>query len=266
MRSLGFAPASRTRLNSGKRVREVCFTRRSSLPASAACVVANGVRETLTALLGAPVALQLFEAVIPDPRAWDAIARSATIYRVRGSVADAAIVLRAPDAIAFARAVFGEPAASDLEALSPLERDVVDRAARSIAANLVAVCGSREGRAIERVTAIDGFVTFFEMALTGAVDARIGIALSRDPTPEPHGGLDLVHLANVRVAAVTAIDLGRAPAASIGAVAVGAMLPIDRDDLRRCVLSVAGRRLARGICGVRNGRYAMIVKSIRETA
>ncbi|HEY6325785.1 MAG TPA: hypothetical protein VIW73_04615, partial [Candidatus Cybelea sp.] len=110
MRSLGFAPASRNRCDSGKRVRETRFERRSSLPASAACVVANGIRETLTALLGSPVTLRLFEPVMPDPDAWDAIARDATMYRVRGSVADAAIVLRAADAIAFASAVFGEPA------------------------------------------------------------------------------------------------------------------------------------------------------------
>jgi hypothetical protein len=265
MKSLGFTSASRNRSDTGKRVREARFERRSSLPASAACVVANGIRETLTALLGAPITLRLFEPVIPDPRAWNAIALNAMMYRVRGSVADAAIVLRAPDAIAFASAVFGEPAASDARALSPIERDVVDRAAHAIAANLIAVCGAREGRVVERVSAIDGFVTFFEMSMEGPVEARVGIALSRDPTPEPRGGLELAHLADVRVRAVAAIDLGSARAAAIGGIAVGAILPIRSDDLRRCTLAIAGRRLARGICGVRNGRYAIAANAIRQT-
>ena len=42
----------------GRRIREVCFEDRSSLPASAACVVASGARETLGALLTSPVHLR----------------------------------------------------------------------------------------------------------------------------------------------------------------------------------------------------------------
>ncbi len=266
MKSLGFAPASGNSPESGKRVREARFERRSSLPASAACVVANGIRETLSALLGTPVTLRLFEPVIPDPRAWDAIARNATIYRVRGSVADAAIVLRAHDAVALASGIFGEPAASGARTLSPIERDVIDRAATAIAGNLIAVCGAREGSAIEGVSAIDRCVTFFEMSMERPVEARIGIALSRDPVPEPHGGLDLAHLADVRVSAVAAIDLGTAPAAAVGEIAVGTMLPIRPEALGRCTLATAGRRLARGVCGVRNGRYAIAARAIRDTA
>ncbi len=266
MRSLGFALASASRSNTGKRVREAQFERRSSLPASAACVVANGIRETLSALLGTPVILRLFEPVIPDPRAWEAIASGATMYRVRGSVADAAIVLRALDAIAIASAIFGEPATPDVRELSPIERDVVDRAAHAIAANLIAVCGARESRAIERVGAIDGFVTFFEMSLEGPVEARIGIALSRDPAPEPRGGFELLHLVDVRVAAVAAIDLGSTLVRDVGRLAVGTMLPIRAEDLRRCTLAIAGRPIARGACGVGNGRYAVAAKAIRETA
>ena len=266
MRSLAFASASRGRLETGKRVREAQFERRSSLPAGAACVVANGIRETLTALLGAPVTLRLFEPVVPDPGAWGAISLNATMYRVRGSVADAAIVLRAADAIALANAVFGESAAAHARALSPLEHDVLDRAVNAVAANLIAVCGARDGRAVERIAAIDGFVTFFEMATRGAVEARIGIALSRDPAPEPRGGLELAHFSDVRVTAVAAIDLGCAPAAAVGGIGVGAILPIRADELRRCTLATAGRLLVRGICGVRNGRYAIAAQSSRESA
>jgi len=266
MKSLGFAPASRHRSHEGKRIRELRFERRSSLPASAACVVANGVRETLTALLGAPVLLRLFEPVIPDPIAWKAVARDAMLYRVRGSVADAAIVLRASDAIAFASAAFGEPAAPCARALSPIERDIVDRAANAIAANLTAVCGARESHPIERIAAIDGFVSFFEMSIEQPVESRIGIALSRDPVPEPRGALDVAHLADVRVCVDAAVDLGDAQAAAVARITVGALLPIRADELRRCTVAAAGKRLAHGVCGVRNGRYAVATRPIRETA
>ncbi len=239
---------------------------RSSLPASAACVVANGVRETLAALLGMPVTLRLFEPVVPDPRAWQAIASNAMLYRVRGSVADAAIVLRASDAMAFASAVFGESMAPEDRSLSPIEADVVDRAAEAIAGNLIAVCGAREGRCVERVAAIDGFVSFFEMFIEKPVETRIGIALSRDPMPEPRGGLEVAHLADVRIAVDAAIDLGDAKAAAVARLSVGAILPIHPHHLQRCTLAAAGRRLGSGVCGVSGGRYAIAPNSLRGTA
>ncbi|MBV8344628.1 MAG: hypothetical protein JO190_06505 [Candidatus Eremiobacteraeota bacterium] len=266
MRSLGFAPPQKNCALAGRRIREARFESRSSLPASAACVVANGVRETLAALLGAPVTLRLCEPVIPDPRAWRAIARDALLYRVRGSIADAAIVLRASDAIAFAGAAFGEPAVLAQRPLSPIETDVVGRAADAIAANLTAVCGTREGHSAERVAAIDGFVSFFEMFVESPAKARIGIALSREPAPEPRGGLEVAHLEEVRVPVVATIDLGDARGIDVARLAVGAILAIRTDALHRCTLAAAGRRVANGACGVRNDRFVIAAKSPREIA
>jgi flagellar motor switch protein FliM len=235
------------------------------LPASAACVVANGVRETLTSLLGAPVAMRLFEPTIPVPSAWQAILRDAILYRVRGSVADAAMILRPPDACALARAVFAEPpsASAELQPLSPIERDVVDRTATAIASNLGALCGVRNGHA-ERVGTIGGFVSFFELLLEKPIDARIGIAISRDPSPERRGALDLAQLAEVRFAAVASLDLGNVSADAVACLAPGAILAIHSSELRRCTLKTSGRRLARGSCGVRNGRYAITTEAIFE--
>ena len=266
MRSLGFSPPPTRGSPDRKRVRQARFEVRSSLPTSAACVVANGVRETLTALLGVPVAIKLFEPVIPDPRAWRAILRDALLYRVRGSVADAALVLRPADAIALASAVFGEPRGKSQSerVLSPIERDVVDRTAIAIAAHLGAVCGARDGHPAERVGAIGGYVSFFEMLLEKPLEARIGVALSRDPAPEPRGALELSHLAGVRVAAIASLDLGHAEAAAVARLQTGAVLPIRAADLRRCSLVSHGKRIARGVCGVRNGRLALATAS-RET-
>jgi hypothetical protein len=70
-------------------------------------MVAGGVRESLSALFGTPIATRLLEPVIPSAHAWVTIAGEAILYRLRGSVADAAIVLRPADAAALAAAAFG---------------------------------------------------------------------------------------------------------------------------------------------------------------
>jgi flagellar motor switch protein FliM len=245
----------------GKRVRRARFEARSALPISAACVVANGVRETLASLLGRPVLIKLFEPSIPSPAAWQAILREARLYRVRGNVADAAVVLRATDATALAAALFGEPhtAAAADRTLSPFESDILDRMVNAIAGNLTAVCGPREGRPVERVATLDGFVTYFELLIEEPAAARIGIALSRDPSPEGRGSLNVGHLAAVGVTTRASLDLGRVQGAAVARLSVGAMVALEPAALHRCSLTAHGRRLAAGRCGVRNGRYAFQV-------
>jgi hypothetical protein len=269
MKYLSFAPprTDRSGVERRKRVRQGRFEARSALPTSAACVVANGVRETLGSLLGSPVAVRLFEPSIPAPQAWAAIVCDALIYRVRGTVADAAIILRNSDAIALAGSLFGEPQeARHRRELSPVERDVVDRAADAIAANLGAVCGVREGRRTERVAAIAGFVTYFELSLHAPIDARIGVALSRDPSPEPHGAIEIGHLGKVRLTVRASLDLGNVEAAVVAALACGTTIPLPPENFARCALALNDRRLATGSCGVRSGRYALAIQGLRETA
>jgi hypothetical protein len=243
-----------------KRVRPMRFETRSCLPTSAVCVVANGVRETLSSLLGAPASMRLCEPSLPAPHAWSAIVAGALLYRVRGGVAVAALILRAVDAIAIAAAIFGELEHGPLDrALSPIEREVVDRTASAIAGNLTAICGACDGHRIERVAAIDGFATYFELLLEEPAAARIGIALSRDPLPEPRACVEIGHLGPMRIAAAGSIDLGLVDAATAAALAPGAIVPLRSTDLHRCTLTAHGGLLARGRCGVRNGRYALTV-------
>ena len=126
-----------------KHVRKPVFRPRSALPSSAACIVANGVRETLTSIFSSPVEMRVFEPSIPAPPAWPAIVKDAVLYRVRGSIADAAIVLRSADALSLVAALFGEGSVHRGRELSPIERDVLDRTVNAIAAHLVSVCGTR---------------------------------------------------------------------------------------------------------------------------
>jgi hypothetical protein len=259
MTSLAFLVLGERSQDPRAKVRSTRFERRSSLPVSAACVVANGVRETLNSLLGAPVGLRLFEPSIPSPQAWAVILENSRLYRLRGSVADAAIVLQTLDAAALAAALFGESPSLAERELSPIECDVIDRMVAAIAANLTAVCGKREGSSVERVAAIASFVTYFELLVEGPVSARIGVALSRDPAPERGPSLDVGHLAAIRLTTRAAIDVGAIEAAALVRIAVGTVLPIAEAAFHRCVLATDRRRLVRGSCGVQNGQYALFV-------
>jgi hypothetical protein len=246
----------------GRRVREVCFEDRSSLPASAACVVASGARETLGALLASPVNLRLFEPVLPSPDGWRAILDGAMLYRYRGTVADAAIVLRPRDALALARAAFGEVGGEDPSSdlsLSPLESDVLARVSGAIGASLAAVCGPREGAAVERVAEIGAYTTFFELLLDRPVRASIGVAVSREPAPEPRGTLDLTDLEHIPLSVEVCMDLGTFPASAVMALRPGSLLPVAPGPLRGRLRS-GGRTLAFGNCGVRHGWYALAVE------
>jgi hypothetical protein len=268
VRLLGFGPTlgDRAAAQNGKRLRRACFEARSSLPISAACVVANCARETLSSLLGAPIALRLFEPSIPPPQAWPAILQQARLYRVRGNVADAAIVLRSDDAVALAAALFGEPQAGATapRALSPIECELLDRLVGALAANLGAICGTRDGHSVERVAGIGGFETYFELVVDEPVAARIGIALSRDPSPEPRGRVEAAHLGAIKLVTRARLEVGTMQAAAVARLAVGAVIPVSSAELHRCVLTAHGRQLARGSCGVRSGRYALNIEPTRE--
>lgn len=246
-----------------KRVRRMIFGSRSALPTSAACVVANGIRETLASLLGSPVEVALSEPAIPDASAWLHIVSDAMLYRVAGGVADAAVVLRSNDALALAAALFGEPAHPPMaRELSPIEKDVLDRTVRAMASHLSAVCGTRDMNAVERIGTLERFSTYFEIFIESPLYARVGIALSRDPQTAPHERFDIAHLAEVPLRIRATMELGALSGGEAAALRSGAHLWIGAGSMQRCALRVADRLLVRGSCGVRDGRYAITVSSI----
>jgi len=228
------------------------------LPVSAACVVASSVRETLTALFGEPVALKLYEPVIPTPAAWRAIGRDATIYRVRTAGADAAVIVRPADASALAAAAFGERERGALE-LSAIERTVLARTVQAIALQFGPICGNGAHEAVLEAQAdLCGYATFFELQIERPVNARVGIALRRDPVPEPHPGVGFEDVMDLAVGLRVCIDVGRFPAVDVGALEPGAILPVPTGALRGA-LRLAGRTLATGECGVYGRHYALAV-------
>ena len=252
--------------HNGTRVRGARFRERSLLPAAAACVVATAIRERLAALFGVPVIVRLLEPQIPTAAAWKAILCDATLYRFRGSASDAAIVLRPADATAFASAAFGEMLARPVRArkLSALERVALDRLVAAIAGTLGSVCGERDphGSQVEPVDSLDRAVTYFELSLEQPVEARVGVALSRDPAPESQGGIgqDAVGILPLRVVAM--LELGKVAAGAVAALAPGQVLPIPMSSECRGSLRIGGRPFARGFCGVTGDRYALEIEGM----
>jgi flagellar motor switch/type III secretory pathway protein FliN len=239
----------------GRRVRRACFEDRSNLPASAACVVGNGMRETLASLLHAPVNVRLLEPRLPDAAGWSAIACGATCYRVRGPLAEAAIVLRPRDCAALLEAAFGEPIDATAQR-SAIEREVLMRLVRGLAATLAPVNGlSGEVPPIVAQGTPAGFTTYFEVAVTQPVRASIGIALARDPRIEPRGRLTLEDLADVEIELAVRLARTQIPAGALAALQPGALVPMTT-EVGSGAVCLGGHPIARAECGARGGRYA----------
>ncbi|HEY1977423.1 MAG TPA: FliM/FliN family flagellar motor C-terminal domain-containing protein [Candidatus Baltobacteraceae bacterium] len=241
---------------------KLCFAERSCLPLNAVCLVAANVRERLTTLLGVPVVLSVLEPEIPDASAWEIIGRSAYTYRVRGNVADAAIVLRECDAKAVVAAAFGESPGSRPEhlRLSPLERDVLDRVAAALTGTLVTLCGEQREAVAGTAAALGSFAAYLELAIDQPVAARVGIAVSRDLVPDAVPALTPHDLADLPLEASVTLELEEVTAQRLAALAPGDVVPITRPSTLRGSLRIGGRTLATGTCGVRDGRYAFEIE------
>jgi hypothetical protein len=224
-------------------------------------MVASGVRETLTSVLGVQTSVRLFRPCIPSPSAWRAIGDDARIYRLRGTRCDAAIVLRPADALAFVSGTFGE-APAETRSLSSIECVVLDRAISAIAGAFVPICGPLQEVPARDARGLHGFVTFFELQLERPSRARIGVALSREPAPEGAPQLTPHDLRDVMLKLSVRLDVRRHCAADVAALECGDLLPMTVGRRLRGTLELAGTVIALGECGVAQGRYAFVVEHI----
>ena len=228
-------------------VRRGTFEERSLLPVSAACIVANAMRERLTTLCGRCVDLRLWPPAVPCASAWETILRGAQLHVIRGSLCDAAFVLRPFDAQALATLLFGERPCEHAErALSPLESEITRRAIAAVAVTLAPVCG--EGT-VEPRSSRTSFVTYFELHVLEPAPLCIGIALSREPPQTSAAAILPEHVTRASVTASVEIALAPARAADVAELRRGDILPAL---LERAVMRVNGHR-------VRAPRYAFEV-------
>lgn len=254
MKHLTFAETSEHA--DGRRIRRALFRERSLLPVSAACVVANAARELLGSMTGGAVPVRLFEPVVPDARAWEAVARDAYCFGVRGSASDAAIVLRPPDALALAAWLFGESGAA-ARGLSAVEESVLSRCVAALSGTLVPVCGNLTGPPV-RLAAIPGMATYFELSI-GSKAVRIGIALAREPAGAAGPTLDASVLRHVEIELRARVGPIELPAMAVAALAPGDVLPLATGGGLRASIVLDGAPSASGEVGVRGQRYAVAV-------
>ena len=257
MKVLGFE--RRCRIVHGHRLRETVFVPRSMLPVAAACLVANTVRETLAELLAKPVTLRLFEPVIPDSAAWSCIADGAEIFGVRGSLADAAFVLRRNDALAVAGAAFGELAPVARE-LSALENALLVRIVGALCGTLTPICGAREDARVDRLASLRGYVTYFELLLEEPIDARIGIAMSREPHSAAVPAIGVTDLAQIELELAVEVAHGFIPASTVLDLRRGEVVKLDSRLGDRAIVRAAERVVARGEYGELAGRGAVVLQ------
>lgn len=256
MRVLGFDP--RAKIGGGHRVREARFESRSMLPVTAACVIANSVRERLAELFDVPVTLRLLEPVLPDAHGWSCICDGALLYSLSGRDCDAAIILRRDDALSLAGAALGERIDRS-RALSAIEGRVVGRLANALANTLTTICGPQSA-ALSQRESLTGYTTYFELIVEEPVRARLGIALSREPLTVGGAGLDPACLNAVKLTVYVEGACGLLPAASIARMRIGDVVPfesrIGEDAFIRCGPAV----VARGECGEIDARRAVVLR------
>ena len=245
-------------LPDGRAVRPARFVPRSSLPASAACLIANGAREQLSRLLALDLETEVSEPAVLDARARTVLFAGGYAYRVRGHGCDAFVALRASEAKRLAAAAFGELDVSGDAALSVLERATLERLAAALTALCAPLCGAV--RAVQPESperAARESETYFEVRTGGRVAASVGFALTRDPVEPPPGEpLTLVELAEVEIPCRVEFARGALDVGAFSRLAPHATVALDTPLGANGTLFAGDAPVLRGVCGARDGRSA----------
>jgi flagellar motor switch/type III secretory pathway protein FliN len=247
-------------LPDGRHLRHAIFVRRTNVPLSSTCHVAQLASERLEALLASEVRAELTEAVPLELGMQAVLLGAAHVVRARGESADAFVVIRPHDAHGLAAAAFATEVGAQDRGLSSLEARVIERLSCEVASACTPLCGTVTGIgpvAAER--AAHEAVVYFEMRLSSPVRAAIGFALTREPSASVAANLRLEDLGDVRLQ--TRVILGRAKLALATLVSLipGAILSLDTNLDAVATLAVGKHVAAHGICGARRGRFALRV-------
>jgi len=245
-------------LQDGRVLRRAQFVPRSTLPLSAACLVANGVRETLSRLLAAEIDVELIEPSMPDVSERSVLLDGAKVLRVRGRLCDGFVVVRPGDARRIVALAYGESERSDRDALSEIERATLDRVVNALVPLCNTLCGTLGPVTVESSErAACDLATYFEVRTTGAARLAIGFALARDPVEDVRELIALDDLADVELAATVTFATGSLGVPAFSRLAVGATVALETSLGAPGTLAFGNVAFARGTCGVVDGRNAI---------
>ncbi|GAC1302829.1 MAG: hypothetical protein NVSMB19_12400 [Vulcanimicrobiaceae bacterium] len=246
----------------GRIVRQAAFAPRSTLPITAACLVANGVRETLSRLLASEIDVDLIEPAMPRAAERRTLLDGATIVRVRGRLGDGFVIVRPTDLRRIVALAFGESERSETDPLSDIERATIERVVLALVPLCNTLCGTLGPVARESSDrASCDLVTYFEVRTTGATPVAIGFALTHDPPEEITERLTLDDLAEVEIEGVVELATGALGVPAFSRLAGGATLALDTALGGHGTLRFGGIAFARGTCGVSDGRSAISLEA-----
>jgi hypothetical protein len=245
-------------------VRALRFVPRASIPLEAACLVANGMRETLRELLGEQCELVLGEPTSLGAAAWSSLARDALLFLTRGRQTDIILVVPERDARRLVLRAFGEGDALSDAACSALELHALERIAARCAASFDPLCAERRGGArTVRAHEIPACVAYFDVRVGAPIPLTLGIGIVRDlPDPGPSGALSSNALDAVPLEARAVFAEGLLDAAAFVRLRPGDVVRLDTKVGAAASLNIAGLRLASGVVGVAAGRTAFQVKDV----
>lgn len=246
-------------------VRALRFVPRSSIPLAAACLVANGLRETLRELFGERCELTIGEPTAIDARAWATVSRDAHCFVTYGRQTDIVLVLPRRDARALVMRAFGEGDAPGATALSALEMQAVERIAARCAVAFDPLCAERRG-ASQTIGAESApvCVAYFDVRVHAPVALELGIGIVRDlPDPGPAGTLPAALLGAIPVEVRAVVGSGTIDAAALLRLTPGQVLDLGTAFGTGASLKVGERSFASGIAGVSRGRYSFEIHAVR---
>jgi hypothetical protein len=245
-------------------LRRLRFVPRPSLPLDAACVVANGMREALRALLDDACTVTIGEPVALDAAAWRSIARGALLFATPGRATDVVFVLASRDARKLLQAAFGEEPGAESGSLTALEAGAIERIVARCAVACEALCVERRGPTSSVDAArLPRSVAYFDVRVAAPVTLTIGVGILRElPLPPPVANLPAAVLAGLAVEVRAVLGRGSLPAPRLLDLRAGCVVPLHTKVAGEGELNLAGQRIAFGTCGVRNGRAAFEVRSI----
>lgn len=243
-------------LPDGRVVRTCAFVPRSNLPLSAACLVANGVRETLARLLASEIEVELFEPAIPGARERALLLAGAIVYRVRGRIGDGFVIVRAADARMLVARAYGERTGNG--ALSEIETATLERIVLAMVPLCNTLCGTLGPVARDSAErAACDIATYFEVRTTGSERIAIGFALTKDPPETVDERITLADLADVELRGSVAFACGTLAVPAFSRLCAGATIALDTPLGGTGTLHFGDVVFARGTCGARDGRSAI---------
>ncbi len=245
-------------LEDGRTVRSCAFVPKSNLPLSAACLVANGVREALARLLASEVDVELFEPAIPGASERRLLLEGAIVYRVRGRIGDGFVIVRPSDARTLVARAYGEDDRTTQAPLSDLEMATLERIVHSIVPLCNTLCGTLGPVTRESAErAACDMATYFEVRTTGRERIAIGFALTKDPPETVDERIVLGDLLEIELGASVEFGAGILAVPAFSRLAPGATIVLDTALGGTGVLRFGDVIFARGTCGARDGRSAI---------